>query len=85
VHRAYHDGELVRLKVVNGASRADAQRYLAATRLISSVMHPGLPEAVVAREIGGTFVVAHPFQEGETLGAMLKRTGPPTEPSTWGS
>jgi tetratricopeptide (TPR) repeat protein len=76
VHRAYHDGDLMRLKIVTGASRADTQRYLVATRLISSVMHPALPEAVVAREIGGSFVVAHPFQEGETLRAMLKRTGP---------
>ncbi|HEY3495558.1 MAG TPA: tetratricopeptide repeat protein [Polyangiaceae bacterium] len=76
VHRAYHEGDLVRLKVVGGASRADAQRFLVATRLVASVMHPALPEAVVAQEIGGSFVVAHPFQEGETLRAMLKRTGP---------
>lgn len=76
VHRAYHEGDLVRLKVVTGAKRQDAQRYLVATRLAASVMHPGLPEAVVAHDLGDTFLVAHPFQEGESLRALLTRTGP---------
>jgi tetratricopeptide (TPR) repeat protein len=76
VHRAYFDGDLLRLKIVRGTRRSDAQRYLVATRLAGAVMHPGLPEAVVARQIGSSFAVAHPFVEGETLRASLKRTGP---------
>lgn len=76
VHRAYFDGDLVRLKIVRGTPRSDAQRYLVATRLAAAVMHPGLPEAVVAKEIGGHFAVAQAFVEGETLRDSLKRTGP---------
>lgn len=76
VHRAYHEGDLVRLRIVTGAKRQDAQRYLVATRLAASVLHPALPEAVAAHDLGDTFLVAHPFQEGESLRALLKRTGP---------
>jgi tetratricopeptide (TPR) repeat protein len=76
VHRAYFDGDLVRLKLVRNAAKSDAQRYLVAARHAGSVMHPALPEAVIAREIGGHFAVAHPFVEGETLRASLARTGP---------
>lgn len=76
VHRAYHDGDLVRLRVVSGAARKDAQRYLVATRLAAQITHPGLPEAVQAFEAPGGVVVAHPFHEGETLRDVLKRNGP---------
>ena len=76
VHRAYFDGDLVRMKIVRGASRSDAQRFLVAARLAGAVTHPGLPEAVVARQIGSRFAVVHPFVEGETLRESLKRTGP---------
>ncbi|HEX6273399.1 MAG TPA: tetratricopeptide repeat protein, partial [Polyangiaceae bacterium] len=76
VHRAYFDGDLVRLKIVRGATKSDAQRFLVAARLAGAVMHPGLPEAVVARDIGGRFAVAHAFVEGETLRDSLERTGP---------
>jgi tetratricopeptide (TPR) repeat protein len=76
VHRAYHEGDLMRLRVVSGASRKDAQRYLVATRLAAQITHPGLPEAVQAFETSAGVVVAQPFQEGETLRAVLQRTGP---------
>ncbi len=76
VQRAYYDGDLVRLRTVSGAARKDAQRYLVATRLAAQILHPGLPEAVQAFETATGVAVAHPFQEGETLRAALKRTGP---------
>ncbi len=76
VHRAYYDGDLMRLRIVTGAPTSDAQRYLLATRRAAGVTHPGLPEGVIAREAGGAFLVAHPFLEGETLAETLKRTGP---------
>jgi tetratricopeptide (TPR) repeat protein len=75
VHRAYSEGDLVRLRVVV-APPTDAQRYLLATRRAATVMHPGLPEGVRAESVAGGFVVAQPFLEGETLGQMLKKTGP---------
>ena len=76
VHRAYHEGDLVRLRVVTNASRKDAARYLTATRLAAQLTHPGLPEAVQAFETPSASAVAHPFYEGETLRAMLARSGP---------
>jgi tetratricopeptide (TPR) repeat protein len=75
VHRAYFDGDLVRLRVVV-APAVDAQRYLLATRRAAQVMHPGLPEGVRAEAVQGGFVVSQPFLEGETLGQMLKKAGP---------
>jgi tetratricopeptide (TPR) repeat protein len=75
VHRAYHDGDLVRLRVVVAPAK-DAQRYLLATRRAAAVMHPGLPEGVRAEAVPGGFIVAQPFFEGETLGQILKKTGP---------
>jgi tetratricopeptide (TPR) repeat protein len=74
VHRAYYDGDLVRLRIVR-ASRRDAQRYLVATRVVAGVTHPGLPEGVVAKEAAGSFLVSHPFVEGEPLTDALKRLG----------
>src|SRR6188768_2709141 len=59
VHRAYFEGDLARVKIVRGARRSDAERYLVATRLAGAVMHPGLPEAVVARSLGSSFMIAH--------------------------
>ena len=76
VQRAYHEGELVRLRLVTSAARKDAARYLVATRLAAQVTHPGLPEAVQAFETASGFAVAHPFNEGETLRTVLRRTGP---------
>jgi tetratricopeptide (TPR) repeat protein/serine/threonine protein kinase len=76
VHRAYFDGDLVRLKIVRAARASDAQRYLVAARVAGAILHPALPEAVNARELGGLFAVAHPFVEAETLRASLARTGP---------
>jgi tetratricopeptide (TPR) repeat protein len=76
VHRAYHEGDLARLRVVTGVPRKDAQRYLVATRLAAQITHPGLPEAVQAFEAPGGVVVAQPFHEGETLREVLKRNGP---------
>jgi len=76
VHRAYHDGDLVRLRVVTGVAARDAQRYLLATRRAARVMHPSLPEGVIATSTPDAFLVAHPFQEGETLGQILKKDGP---------
>ncbi|HEV8551307.1 MAG TPA: tetratricopeptide repeat protein [Polyangiaceae bacterium] len=75
-HRAYHEGELVRLKLATAVNRKDAARYLVATRLAAQVTHPGLPEAVTAFETPNGFAVAHPFYEGATLREILKRTGP---------
>jgi tetratricopeptide (TPR) repeat protein len=76
VHRAYHEGDLARLRLVSGVPRRDALRYLVATRLAAQITHPGLPEAVEAFETSSGVAVAHPFVEGETLRDLLKRNGP---------
>jgi tetratricopeptide (TPR) repeat protein len=76
VHRAYHEGDLARLRLVHGVPRRDALRYLVATRLTAQLTHPGLPEAVQAFETSTGVAVAHPFAEGETLRDLLKRSGP---------
>ncbi|HVJ14141.1 MAG TPA: protein kinase [Polyangiaceae bacterium] len=70
------EGEL-RLRLVQGPSRSDVQRYLVATRLVAGVAHAGLPTNVRAGAVLGDAIgVTHDFVPGELLRDELQRSGP---------
>jgi tetratricopeptide (TPR) repeat protein len=78
VYLARRDDEDVRLKVLRREAtydRVGLQRFLAASRLVGSVDHHGLPGPVSAGEIDGRFYVAHRYVEGQTLAARVAKTG----------
>ena len=78
VYLARRDGADVRLKVLRREAtydRVGLQRFLAASRLASSVGHHGLPRRATAGEIQGRYFVAHGHVEGQTLAARIARTG----------
>jgi tetratricopeptide (TPR) repeat protein len=78
VYLARHDGIDVRLKVLRrdaAYDRVGLQRYLAQSRLIGAVQHPGLPGAVTAGDVKGRFYVAEKWIEGQTLATRIGKTG----------
>ena len=81
VYRARRDGQEFRVKSLHprvASRRADAHRYLTASRLAGLVAHPALPSEVRAGALddaGRHIGIAHPAHEGETIAALLARRG----------
>jgi tetratricopeptide (TPR) repeat protein len=78
VYLARSGSDDVRLKVLRREAtydRTGLQRFLAASRLVGSVEHAGLPGPVSAGQIEGRFYVAHRYVEGQTLAARVAKTG----------
>lgn len=80
VAQAQKDGKAYTLRVLKRAVAADRRavhRFLTANRLVAAIgAAEGLPEDLVAGEVGDVAYVAYGHVEGESLAAKVLRTGP---------
>lgn len=72
--RDRHSGDWVALKLLDGASADDAERFLREAELLSELRHPGIVSYVAhGRTPDGQHFLAMEWLEGETLGQRLLR------------
>src|SRR5258708_2824390 len=77
-YSARRDGEDRILKVLRAEAARDKRavhRFLTANRMVSDVLHPGLPIGLDAGESEGRYWVSYASAEGQPLSARCARTG----------
>ena len=77
-YSARRDGEDRILKVLRSEAARDKRavhRFLTANRMVSDVLHPGLPTGLDAGESEGRYWVSYAASEGQTLSSWFARTG----------
>ncbi|MGH7435662.1 MAG: protein kinase domain-containing protein, partial [Polyangiaceae bacterium] len=77
-YSARRDGEDCILKVLRAEAARDKRavhRFLTANRMVSDVLHPGLPTGLDAGESEGRYWVSYAASEGQTLSSWFARTG----------